>query len=252
MKKEYKKAIKKIINSNKLHNKANPFFNHTVGDAQYDLVYNSSTGKWDLLNKQPLINNEASNNIIVILESPHIDEFDGSGLGKMALMNDDFFKKNFGQLINGSIKLNSQLNQQTKYKICLINAIQFQCSLGLPTEYYRDFVFLYYWRRLHLNFEKRLMSLINPNTYAIVNLCTKGSHRKCLNLYNSVSNQKDYMYKSCCNKFIVKIYDSNSSCKSLQDLVGESIDAVIKTLPYNVPTTEGTHPSSWCYGGKIR
>lgn len=65
MKKEYKKAIKEIIHANKLHNKANPFFNRIVDDAQYDLIYSSVTNCWELKNKQKAIANTNRDNIII-------------------------------------------------------------------------------------------------------------------------------------------------------------------------------------------
>ena len=252
MRKEYKKSIEKIIRANKLHNNANPLFKRNVSDAQYDLEFNVLKNCWDLKNKRKITSNISVENIIIVLESPHIDEFDQNGNGLYPLMNDELFKQHLCKLINNSKKLQFTLNKQIKYIIYLINAIQFQCSLGQPTEYYRDFVFLYYWKKLYKDFEQRLSSYINFNTKAIINLCTKGSHKKCYNLYNSVSKKIDYVYKSCCNSFINKIYSQLNSCNNLQELVGVSIDNVIKNNTCQINITEGTHPSSWRYGGKIK
>ena len=166
-------------------------------------------------------------------------------------MNDSFFKDNFGTLINNSKNLNNKLNINKTYTIYLINAIQLQCSLGLSTEYYRDLVFLYYWKRLECNFKNRLRPLINSKTYAIINLCTKDSHKKCCTLYNSKTKKMDYIYKSCCNNFLRKVYDKNCRHKNLQYLINESINNIIKSINQNIQTTTGTHPSSWRYGGKI-
>lgn len=250
MKPEYKKSIENIIRANKLHNKANPLFNHKVDDAEYDLSYNSATQNWGFANKQKVVNKTIVENIIVVLESPHIDEFDDNG-GLLPLMKDSSFKQHLCNLI-GKSSISSILDKQVQYKIYLINAIQLQCSLGVPTEYYRDFVFLYYWEKLFSDFETRLRALINVNTKAIINLCTKGSHEKCYTLYNSFSKQMDYMYKSCGKRFISKIYGRTSSVNILQDLVNDSINKVVNGVGYPIPTALGTHPSTWRLGGEIK
>ena len=61
----------------------------------------------------------------------------------------------------------------------------------------------------------------------------------------------DYIYKSCCNNFLRKVYDKNCRHKNLQYLINESINNIIKSINQNIQTTTGTHPSSWRYGGKI-
>ena len=50
----------------------------------------------------------------------------------------------------------------------------------------------------------------------------------------------------CNQKFIKQVYDATSNCSSLQDLVQESINNVIR-LHNGIPATTGTHPSSWRY-----
>lgn len=253
MKKEYKDTIKAIIKKNRLSNPANPFNHKIVKDAEYDMIFNQTTNSWELSGKKTLqANNNQNDNFIVVLESPHIDEFDKNGNGKVPLVNDGYFKEKFADLLSKS-NLNIQLNKYYKYKIYLVNAIQYQCSLGYPTEYYRDYVFLYYWNRKKADFENRLNAIINSKTIAIINLCTKGSHKKVTQIYNTYSKFYDYMYKNCGVRFIKKIYGyTNSNVNSLRDLVEESIINVIKNQSYkNIRYAKGTHPSLWGTGKGI-
>ncbi len=128
------------IKENHNTNLSSPIYYAHVDDAIYDLKYINS--KWQLGNKRLITNTMPNNqsNIIVVLESPHIDEFDSKGKGLLPLQNDKFFINKFYQAFSTSKNLSTAntLNTTQSYSVYLINAIQYQCSLGLPTEYYRD------------------------------------------------------------------------------------------------------------------
>ena len=238
----YKKAIKRIIRANKLHNLSNPFRNAKAVDVKYDLTFN---GIWSLTNKQT-ISNSCDKSIIVVLESPHIDEFNDPN--RFALSNDVYFKRKFvNAFLNSKTFQKSKvtLNQKQRYKVYLINAIQFQCSLGIPTQYYRDYVFCYYWDRMKNDFKNRLRSIINNSkkVLAVINLCTKGSHEKCTQLYNCSTKNMDVMYKKCGKKFLSRIFGAGNAYSSLSDMVNSSI----KEVCTNIPISTGKHPSSWGY-----
>ena len=81
------------IKENHNTNLSSPIYYAHVDDAIYDLKYINS--KWQLGNKRLITNTMPNNqsNIIVVLESPHIDEFDSKGKGLLPLQNDKFFYK---------------------------------------------------------------------------------------------------------------------------------------------------------------
>lgn len=250
MRAEYESAVHQIMLNNQPNNKANPLWNKIVPDAEYDFFYSSTDNSWHLTNKQKKCSNNENNNIIVVLESPHKDEFNVNGDGLLPLFKDLNFNQYLGALINGSQNLNPSqptplLNTGTIYKVYLVNAIQLQCSLGIPTEYYRDLVFLFYWDRLKSNFETRLKSYINDNTIAVINLCTQGRHECFHYIYNSSTQKMEDIGSLCDNRFIQQVYDATSNCSSLQDLVQEYIEKVIVDMNMNIPYTTGTHPSIW-------
>lgn len=241
-----KKAIKTIIKANKVINPANPFYNKKVYDAVYDSIhYDSNTSKW-VWTHQTRLNGSISNGnvIIVVLESPHVDEFNSKGNGTYPLINDSSFRSHFIQGLCNSKNL-PNLNKQNTYYIYLMNAIQYQCSLGLPTGYFRDFVFLYFWERLKKDFSTRILTMAKQNTiFAVINLCTKGNHKHTTQLITR-SGQIS-MYKSCCKSFFKNLGISNYqnlTNYSLQSIVDLEIMNIIKNN--KIFHTIGTHPSSW-------
>ena len=94
-----------------------------------------------------------------------------------------------------------------KYKVCLINAIQYQCSLSAPTKTYRDEVFIQMWENdtIKNDFKERLQKI--KNLKIVINACTKGE----------------------------------SQSVKLRVMVQEVIDEI---LP-NVKKFHSNHPSSW-------
>jgi hypothetical protein len=87
---------------------------------------------------------------------------------------------------NGSTGLNIRnhlskmrgLENAAGFGLLLINAIQHQCSLGLPTNVARDRLFLEVWRSGGRDsFTTDLYKLFRPGDI-VVNACTKGGGRK--------------------------------------------------------------------------
>lgn len=113
--------------------------------------------------------------LCIVLESPHNKEFEADGIPlgpargitgtKLENNLDDKlekFNKNNNGILNG------------RYKVILMNAIQYKCSLGVDTRYYRDRVWLNLWfNGLRGDFEDRID---NYNPDIVLNLCTKGNH----------------------------------------------------------------------------
>ena len=241
MKEEYKSAIYEIIKANRVYNKMNPLNKKKVEDAQYDLKFDKTKQSWEITGKTKCTKlDKIVKNIIVILESPHIDEFKGKEW--LPLKKDEDFIKYFSDLYIKS-KISNNLIKENEYKIYLLNAIQYQCSLGKTTSYFRDYVFLYYWEKKKKNFKKRLKNFFNDETEAVINLCTKGDHSRIIELYNKNTKKYEVVPKKCDNNFfkVLGVNDVQNE-NNLNDLVGVVIKDVIKD---GVKYTTGTHPSCW-------
>lgn len=107
--------------------------------------------------------------VLLILESPHIREYvgdPGPAKGSTGISIANRLQRAIGREF------------PEEFGLLLINAIQFQCSLGLPTIVKRDEVFIEMWKKGGRDdFIKRLRSLFLPGD-VIVNACTRGSvHR---------------------------------------------------------------------------
>lgn len=104
--------------------------------------------------------------VIMILESPHIDEF---------LNNLRPVKGQTGILIREHILQVKGLSNYKEQGLVLMNAIQFQCSLGYQTDCYRDDVFISSWQNgAKDNFISRLNEIFRAGD-VILNCCTKGN-----------------------------------------------------------------------------
>lgn len=145
---------------------------------------------------------QTSRNIILILESPHIKEFEGAprpaagnGPGEAGYAIRNLFSAvcSIHELSNGN------------YSLILMNAIQYQCSLGNINKY-RDNVFIKCWSEFaENNFLDRLTEIYKKDDL-IINACTVGNNKEL----------------------------------KLRTLVGKSIS---KINPTSVLTLE--HPASW-------
>lgn len=141
VKDEYLLFIKSSLICNLLVNTANPLYGKLVNDCfKYQLEYDGN--QWNIQEFKSITDHI----IVFVLESPHIKEFK-NGIPQQPLMNGKKYFKHINKLINQSA--NFKLNKTYIYSIYLMNAIQYQCSLGLETKYYRDYIFLYYWYNLY-------------------------------------------------------------------------------------------------------
>ena len=156
--------------------------------------------------------------IVIILESPHrnefLEDFIGPALGKTGEKLDEYLEKRLNEKLSElSKKTAGKLNGE--YRVILCNAIQYQASLGLDTEYLRDRVWLNLWlkRKLRNNFIERLKSY-NPDI--IFNLCTLGSHLK------------DPFYKSDNKENLKKIRYDYLKCLNLNIKQGQNKKELFK------------------------
>jgi hypothetical protein len=104
--------------------------------------------------------------LVMILESPHIEEFIGDP-GPAKGFTGDMIRTFLHEAIN--------LQDVDGFGLVLINAIQHQCSLGISTSEHRDKVFRAVWAQGgQENFVARLRSVLIPGD-AVMNCCTKGN-----------------------------------------------------------------------------
>ncbi|MBV5330612.1 MAG: hypothetical protein JZU65_23775 [Chlorobium sp.] len=108
--------------------------------------------------------------LIIVLESPHIKEFQGD-VGPA--------KGKTGSLIRKWISsVDVDLLEYSGYGLILVNAIQYQCSLGMPTKCFRDEVFRAAW---NMGGDKEFITRLKMYYHsgdAVVNCCTKGNSTK--------------------------------------------------------------------------
>lgn len=133
--------------------------------------------------------NSEGHTILLVLESPHIDEFSNEiispspALGKTGENLQSKFDIILQECIdNGYIELNGS------YRIILMNSVQYQCSLGFATKYFRNKIFSEMWKQNEIkqDFCNRIRKY-QPDY--IFNFCTGGNKR---NSFRSVI-QKEIM-----------------------------------------------------------
>lgn len=107
--------------------------------------------------------------VLIILESPHIFEFDelpGPAKGQT------------GRNIFRYLRQVPGLHDKAKFGLLLLNAVQFQCSLGRPPSEVRDEVFLKAWTSGgSVDFESRFRAVYRDGD-CVVNCCTRGTARR--------------------------------------------------------------------------
>jgi len=107
--------------------------------------------------------------VLLVLESPHTSEF-GTEPGPA--------KGRTGANIVRFLREVPGLHDTERFGLVLVNAIQFQCSLGRPTSEVRDTVFRKAWDNGgRTDFESRLRALYRVGDY-VVNCCTRGQSEK--------------------------------------------------------------------------
>lgn len=113
----------------------------------------------------PVINQR----VILILESPHLNEFKAP-IGPA--------KGTTGRLIRCHLREVLTGLADNTASLFLVNAVQYQCSLGYSPNEFRDAVFCKAWELFgQVDFARRLQELVNGQTALVVNACTKGNSR---------------------------------------------------------------------------
>lgn len=96
MKIEFKRTIKRVIRINALTNISSPLHNKKVMDSVYDYIISFSGNPRWACSKRITKTSFCTKcpTILIVLESPHIDEFN-NGKPLHPLVNDSQFRKHF-------------------------------------------------------------------------------------------------------------------------------------------------------------
>ena len=147
--------------------------------------------------------------IILILESPHKAEFDNQYPSPKPAAGNKY--SNTGRIIReifGEVCSIHDYLPNGEYPLVILNAIQYQCSLGKRTTSYRDKVFIECWSNFgKLDFKNELLKFYKPDDI-IINACSCGHNKT-----------------------------------KLRALVKESIKNIVTPTPPSILEVE--HPSNW-------
>lgn len=173
-----------------------------------------------LTNNNYSINNSIQRKIVVILESPHTNEYDpitGQALGLALGKTGKLFAKHFSSALKKSKIFPALSSSNNKFAVVLINSVQYQCSLG---------------RFLTLSKNK---SLRNRNWRSCFN---GGAKSNDLNLRKS--NDLDLRLKALNPDYIINL--------CTKDLRSDVTDYISRSPVFSISSqnfTEGNHPASW-------
>jgi len=177
--------------------------------------------------------------IVIVLESPHVQEYEvdkysiapAPALGLTGQNLNDYFI----DLIRGEI-------DEGNYHVILMNAVQYQCSLGVNTKRFRDRIFLSMWseKTIRDDFTKRLKKY-KPDI--IINLCTKGSHQLDLLAPPKSKTVINETYLKSINDEH-KYFDGITNT-TLQKEIQYCINKCYQERSMKVTKFSGSHPSCW-------
>ncbi|AFA47990.1 hypothetical protein [Acetobacterium woodii] len=166
--------------------------------------------------------------IIIVLESPHVNEFEIGGNPIPAIGATGYALENkFSEIFDNYLKSkDSDIRfDDGYYHVFIMNAIEYQCSLGFSTSRYRDIVFKSLWEQNEIidSFSSRL-SKYNP--IITISLCTKGNKTNfkkiALDSFDYCKDKKLTMRNMVINEIV-----SNSDLNQEHKII------------------RGCHPSSW-------
>lgn len=143
------------------------------------------------------------NIIAIVLESPHKDEFEKNESGDFKALGPAIGATGcnilgyFPRLIyKHNSNSNSSNIEEGKYKVILVNPIQYQCSLGAETSLYRDDIFERMWSYGKNCFKNRL-TVYKPKV--IINCCTKKFRKEVNKIINDYCQGKKCLLLESCH-----------------------------------------------------
>lgn len=214
--------------------------------------------------------NKINKRIIIVLESPHKNEYSKELIAPAMGMTGKKIKFLFLNILNDKLKTNIKENEV--YDLIIMNAIQYQASLGLNTKIFRDRIWLNIWidGKGRENFIERIKAY-NPDI--IFNFCTKGNHELdtlcilsdsysrinlenirykfikdlCLSIEQNKGGNLIYKQKVICSPSNINKNKSLGAYKyPLQKFVDNSIEEYLDNINRTGKMIfVGPHPSSW-------
>ncbi len=234
----------RIIESYIKNHKINPpnFKNYSCPDqyvGSFSVIKNKNKYKFQLMNdfiREPNFRRDISDcthelegkKVILILESPHVDEF--SSFGPIGPAN-GVTGRNIINYLNSklaSLSFDSLIDfSGDDVSLFIMNAIQYQCSMGAPlnnkeNRKIRDFLFRSIWVNGGEDSFLRRINKYTDHKTIVLNCVTRGQ--------NMGKNAKK---KINISGFLRKI-----------------VDAAIKKNPNNYLYCQLSHPASWHFGNK--
>jgi len=180
-------------------------------------------------------NNESTicKKLILILESPHKEEYKGENIRPAVGKTGENIKK---CIINFAVLLQYHYSSFKNgcYEVWVVNAIDYQASLGLKTELYRTVVFQLLWYcNGRKTFQERIKKIVSTDDI-LINSCTKG------NTIDKTIAEEIISKVKCESIPFEKIKTKNSEI-DLRDLVDDAIyDCNLKN-----EYIRGSHPIKW-------
>lgn len=166
MKERYRQVALDAIGSQKINIQCGACPDQYVGSIAN---FNDTPGDFPF--RKPVMRLDNCQSVVLILESPHKKEFIGEW-GPAKGSTGTQIRKHIAQIIKDADKQFSGLSE-----LILVNAIQYQCSLGMDTRQYRDKVFRDLWERGGAeDFKRRLKQLYRQGDM-LMNCCTGGKSR---------------------------------------------------------------------------
>jgi hypothetical protein len=188
--------------------------------------------------------------MVIILESPHIDEYSEPTFIHPALGKTGKALMHCFPSIYEKAKSLYDANNEYTWRVILMNSIQYQCSLGENTKIYRDHMWLKLWfdGKCSEDFIDRLRSY-QPDI--IYNFCTKGDHENEPGIDQETEKGFTVSYiQKCAPEYFIS--NSISDEKILQNGLRGLVKNKIDELPNIKLYIEGNHPSSWPRNRKFR
>ena len=196
-----------------------------------------------------------NNPIVIVTESPHIDEFNKvnitdftSNVPVNARPVNGVTGQNIMQYLVGLLENERVKLLPGSYPIIVINAIQKQCSLGLDTKISRTKNFIRLWPNGKNNLSIRFTG-ITPTL--VINACTIGD-------FYIDSNHKESAYGANFNNEFLKLIENEINYsitnpphqKSIEiygniDLSGMVMHVIQHAFSTLCPVYKPTHPSYW-------
>jgi len=131
----------------------------------------------------PIINGKQEHpRIVLVLESPQVSEFNPINInnpvnGPACGATGDNINQYLPQMLE-TIVPDCKEGEIKNYDLVLVNAIQYQCSLGEPTDKYRDWIFWESWKHkeVRADFCNRMRDAVGCNKHecVVINCCTTG------------------------------------------------------------------------------